>query len=197
MQNESDHDDDLEQRLNRWAVWRRGANQLATGPGPSPLAKMQGEGSEIERGSKRVDRAEDDARRIYATLATQYRAHKRFCATLASEHPEHGYHVMQAERLRRLLWGVARTTGRMAWASLISGTGMRKEPEYPEEERTQAAVVALADHLREVIEGIYLSPMPAHLRAIEMGISERTLWYRIKQAKIEINRRVNSELHSV
>lgn len=197
MQTESEHDDALEQRLNRWAVWRRGANQLATGPGPSPLAKMQGEGSEIERGSKRVDRAESESRRVYESLATQYRDHKRLCATLTVEHQEHGYHRAQAERLRKALWGIARTTGRMAWASLISGTGMRKEPDYPEEERTQAAVVALADHLRDVIEGIYLSPMPAHLRAVEMGISERTVWYRLKQAKIEINRRLSSELHSV
>lgn len=154
---------------------------------------MQGEGSEIERGSQRVDRAQDDARRIYAAMMVQYRTHKRFCASLTVAHAEYGYHYTQAERLRKLLWGVARTTGRMAWASLISGTGLRREPEYPEEERTQAAVVALAVHLREVVEETYLMPLAAHLKARQMGISERTLWYRLKQARIEIHRRLNGE----
>ena len=173
----------IDARLDRWAVWRRSANRLGAETTQSPLAKMQAEGSEIERGSRHVKQVQADARRIYAVMLARYRLHKRMLATQGDAHPDAAYHTQQAERLRKLLWKVARTTSNMAWASLISGTGYRPGKDYPDEERTQSAIMRLADHLRDAIEEQWLSPLPMDIKARQMGISERTLRTRVRQAQ--------------
>lgn len=172
----------IDARLDRWAVWRRSANRIGAETTQSPLAKMQAEGSEIERGSRHVKQVQADARRIYAVMLARYRLHKRLLAT-QGEHPDAAYHTQQADRLRKLLGAVARTTSNMAWASLISGTGYRPGRDYPEEERTQAAIMRLDAPLRDAVEEQWLSPLPMDMKARQMGISERTLRTRVRQAQ--------------
>lgn len=182
----------IEDRLDRWAVWRRDANRIGTDASPSPLAKMQAEGSEIERGSRHVKQVQADARRVYAVMLARYRLHKRLLVTQGLEHPEAPYHAREVERLRKLLWKVARTTSHMAWASLISGTGYLPGKDYPEEERTQSAIVRLAPELRDAIEEQFLNPLPMDIKARQMGISESTLRRRVREAQWSLKEMLDS-----
>ena len=121
---------EMDDRLDRWARWRRQANAIGMSTGNSPLARLQAEGAEAERGGR----------------------------ALSSK----------------------------AWASLIAGSGFKREPDYPEEERTEAEIRRLPKHLRTVVKECYLSMLPTGEKAKAMGISERTYWYRLKQAKWEL-----------
>lgn len=174
----------LEDRLDSWAKWRKGANRIAPRTAPSPLSRLQAEGAEVDRGSKHVREAEVAAAALHLFRRRKQAEHKRMVMILPFGHPEKPYHERQVEHYRKLIGKTPRTIQQMAWASLIAGHGHRAEPDYPEEEATQAAVVALPGHLRDVVEEMYLAPLPAHIKAVEMCISERTLWYRMKLAKV-------------
>ena len=185
---------ELDDRLDRWAYYRRRANIVPTGCAGSQLTKLIGESAEIAANSDRVKAARKVAWRIRAEIADRIGSHRR----LAKQYNEAGDHYGAAthrdaiEALTERLKAEPATTHQLPLASMIFGSGYIPERDFDEEEATNTAVLKLSAHFREILERNYLNDLPQDVNARQMGMSLSTFKRRIKSAKAILRCTVNS-----
>lgn len=180
---ESDPNRDIDDLLDRWARWRRGANSPPTGGYGNPLAGLYAEASEIARHSKRSAGAMKTIKLVRASLRArikQLRIMYDSTADIASRDA--------ADRLQVILSAQPSTVGQLPYAALTHGSGMHRSIDYPVEEAIELAISRLPKYLRSVIKRTYLGCDTQEHHAQAMKISRRTFQYRLRLAKIMLRR---------
>ena len=153
----------IEDRLDRWAVYRRTANKINGSRINNPLHALYEEAAEVARKTRRV-RA--------AAAAAKWRRHLLHAKLRAAKRVGDERVVM---RLQRAIEHTPTTIGGLPWASMVHGVGTRQDDEdITEQEETNAAVLALPGHFREVIERQWLSDLSQQENARRMRLSRET-----------------------
>lgn len=170
----------LEMRLERWARWRKDADSIPTGGYHNPLAALHGEGAEMDRGTEAVQASIDTVRQVRGSL-------KKRIALAKKKGDED-----DMSRLKRQLKNFPSTPSSLPWASLIHGTGVRPDPDCPEEEETELAVAALMATLRKVVHVEFRWYGPQSHKAKQMGYSLSTYQRRLREALTELKYRLTA-----
>jgi hypothetical protein len=169
----------LEQILERWARWYGDAHRPPTGGYRNPLSSLHGEGAELDRASRSSKDAAETMRLVRNSLKS------RIAAAIAEE--KHDF----ADSLKRQLQRFPATPSALPWASLIHGSGVRPDPDCPEEERTELAVAALMPTLRRVVHIEFRIYLPQDQKAKQLGYSRSTYQRRLYEAMMELQHRLD------
>lgn len=166
-------------RLEAWARWRRQAVRPSTGGFYNPLAALVAEGASVERGSRNSKSAEDIAGSVRMTLDARIAAAAADLARLVgvkapaaeASRAELADYIRRLKQARR---DVPVKVDHKAWASLIKGGGMWPEPDCPEEEEVESAVMSLPEHIRRVVCAEYLRYGTQDMKARDLRTSLST-----------------------
>lgn len=161
--------------LELWAAWRRRADSLPRGYGRNLLEVLHGEGKEFER-RKREGKIDERIPR--------YTRCPRCDASLKRK----GKGERKVLRSQCVNCGWERPKFRPVFAATISGQGLRVDPDYPLEERVELAVKRLPGRYRQVVRRNYLNWKTQDQNARDMGVSDRTFRYWLKDAKLHLKR---------
>lgn len=168
----------LEMRLERWARWRKDADAIPTGGYHNPLAALHGEGAEMDRSTRATKASLDTMKQVRGSFKARIKVAKAQGDEVA------------IQRLKALLKKFPSTATGLPWASLIHGTGVRPDPDCPEEEETELAVAALIESYKRVVHAEFRMYGPQPDKAKKLGYSRATYQRRLYEALTELKYRL-------
>lgn len=202
---------EIDDRLEDWARWYRKASRPPTGGWGNPLAGLRAEGAEIDRGSRSAADAGATIRLVRDSLRGRLRLAQRTMRLHRESMPidltlgtppttDEGRQAVddlqflmdEVSRLKTQLARCPAGINSLPWASLIHGTGLRPDPEFPEEESTELAVAALMPTLRKVVHWEYLRYGTQQMKAEALGYSLATYKRRLTEALRELKYRLTA-----
>ncbi len=183
---------EIDDRLDRWARWRRQAVRPPTGGYKSSLGAMAGEGSAIVRGDEKTRYGLESAARVRESLKLRLREAKMRLKDARKDGREDDcrYYTELVDRFQRTLSALPSTTGQLPFASMIHGTGYVRDRDFPEEEDTEAFFNSLPKRLRRVMHRNWVNTrnLTQEENAFEMNVGYSTFKGWVKAIKLQLAR---------
>ncbi len=178
---------DIDELLEAWARWRRGAVRPPTGGYGNPLAALVAEGASLGRGTRGQAEAEKLLRDMRNAIDLQIAMLSACLAGLMGDEAldavaRRAQLADQVKTLKDARRRIPRTAEHLPWASLIQGSGHRPDPEYPEEEAVESAVRALTPELQRVVNLEYLVYGTQEMKAARLRMTRRQFQWRLGEA---------------
>lgn len=200
----------IDERLDRWARWYKGATKVPTGGFRNPLAGLWAEGASLDRANRGVKEAKRTIRMVRNGLRGRIQKAELAARTFRKAHPDvdltqgtppptaeaaravdmYRYLTDDIQRLKDVRAKFPASLEALPWASLIHGTGVRPDPDFPEEEATELAIAALIPSYRAVVHAEYLRYDTQQNKAKATGYSLATYKRRLTEARLELRYRL-------